>query len=300
MLSKLDLNLLRTLHILLEERSVTRAGERLGRTQSAVSNALRRLRETFDDPLFIRTPDGLTPTPRAVQLGAKIAQIVDLTEQCLEPDAHFDPTKAVARFVIGGPDRLSLPVFLPFLKKIRRAAQGVTVDIRTTDRDYAIRLISSQEIDLALGWFDEVPPQINRLKAAREPLVCLCQKDHPLLRLRRPPELDAILSYRHIVVSSGGNRMTAFDAILAQSGLRRDAFTTLNSFTMGPELLTDSDMIGVFTERTAEYFAKRYNLTTLPLPLAVQPIPLDLIWHRRFDADKIHAWLREQVVASCI
>lgn len=151
-----DMNLFIVFHTLFEERSVTRTGERLGRTQSAVSNALRRLRDLFDDPLFVRTPSGLAATPRAEELAKNINQIVDLAEQCVQPEFEFDPSQSSAKFVLGAPDRLSLPVFLPFLEQLRKTAPGITIDLRTTDPDSAIQLISDGSIDLALGWFEDL------------------------------------------------------------------------------------------------------------------------------------------------
>jgi DNA-binding transcriptional LysR family regulator len=294
-----DLNLLHVLHVLLEERNVTRTGERLGRTQSAISNALRRLRDTLGDPLLVRTPEGLTPTPRAVELAPLVARIVADAGAVTTPRAEFDPRTAEAHFTIGAPDRFSLPVFLPLLERIGHAAPGIVLSLRTTDRDYAIRLIETGEIDLAIGWFDRIPPHIAETLAFEDRFACLCRRDHPLLKNGGRPALADILSHPHLVVSSTGDRRAAFDAILQQYGLRRTIAATLMSFTIVPELLENSDLVGVFTHRTSEYFATRYALTALPVPLEVSPIANHLIWHRRFEGDRAHAWLREQILLSC-
>ncbi len=161
MLMNFDLNLLVVLHVLLEERSVTRTGERLGRTQSAISNALKRLRDHLDDPLLVRTPEGLSPTPRAVELQPMVARIVHDAGACIARPGDFDAATARAQFAIGAPDRFNLPVFLPLLEHLGRVAPGIVLNLRTTDRDYAIRLIEADEIDLAIGWFDG-KPRISR------------------------------------------------------------------------------------------------------------------------------------------
>lgn len=300
MLKTFDMNLFLVLHTLLEERSVTRTGHRLGRTQSAISNSLKRLRDTFEDPLFVRTPAGLSPTPKAVDLGKHIAEIIRLSDHCLTPEADFDPKVTEAHFVIGAPDRLSMPIFMPFLNRIRQIAPAVTIDLRTTDRNYAIRLIEDQEIDLALGWFDNLPPQIAKAHAFGEAFVVLCRPDHPVLANDGPRDLADLLTYPHLVVSSGGDRKAAFDAILARNGLRRNAVTSLTNFTMVPELLGRSNLVGVFTKRTADYFALKAGLAARPVPLAIDQISNDVIWHRRFDADKKHAWMRDQLIAACL
>lgn len=294
-----DMNLLLILHVLLEERSVTRTGERLGRTQSAVSNALRRLRDALEDPLLVRTPDGLSPTPRAAELAPIVARIVNDADACVTRPGAFDPGTARAEFTIGAPDRLSLPVSLPLLEHLGREAPGIVVNLHTTDRTYAIRLVESGDIDLAIGWFDGTPPHLERQFGYEDRFVCLCRRDHPLLDSGDAPGLDAILSYAHLVVSSTGDRRAAFDAILKQHGASRKVGATLMSFTIVPELLLRSDLVGVFTHRTTEYFVSRYPLAVVPVPLEVAPIANHLVWHHRFGTDQAHTWLRHQIMLAC-
>jgi DNA-binding transcriptional LysR family regulator len=299
MLMNFDLNLLVILHVLLEERSVTRTGERLGRTQSAVSNALKRLRDHLDDPLLVRTPEGLSPTPRAAELQPLVARIVEDAGACIARPGDFDAATAHAQFAIGAPDRFNLPVFLPLLEHLGRVAPGIVLNLRTTDRDYAIRLIEADEIDLAIGWFDATPPHLARSFAFEDRFVCLCRADHPLLDHGRRPALEDILGFSHLVVSSTGDRRAAFDAVLERSGHHRTIAATLMSFTIVPELLLQSDLVGVFTHRTADYFVERYPLVSVPVPLEVAPIANHLIWHRRFERDQAHAWLRDQIALAC-
>ena len=294
-----DLNLLTILHVLLEERSVTRTGERLGRTQSAISNALKRLRDSLGDPLLVRTPEGLSPTPRAAELAPLIARIMRDADAATARRDGFDPATAEANFAIGAPDRFNLPVFLPLLKHLDRVAPGIVVDLRTTDRDYAIRLIDEGQIDMAVGWFDATPPHLKRRLAFEDRFVFLCRQEHPLLRDGGSPTLDDILRYTHLVVSSTGDRRAAFDAVLERNGLRRKIAATLMSFTIVPDLLVSSDLIGVFTNRTAEYFVDRHPLITAPVPLEVAPMANHLIWHSRFDSDEAHSWLRARIELAC-
>lgn len=299
MLQNFDLNLLLVFQALMDERSVTKAGERLGKTQSAISNALKRLRLAMGDPLFVRTPSGLVPTPRAIEINEQAEQILAMTEICLRPGTQVEPHALQARFSIGAPDRLSLPVFLPFLDRLTREAPGISIDLRTTDREYAIRLIENREIDLALGWFDQLPQQINSLKAFDEPLVCLCRKDHPILANGGVQDLDDILSFPHLVVSSGGDKKAAFDMILGRIGRERNALASVSNFTLVPELLRSSNLIGVYTARTATYLADYYGLACLELPIEIEPIRHHLIWHRRFDRDAMHIWLRGSLLEQC-
>lgn len=292
-----DLNLLLVLHVLLEERSVTRTGERLGRTQSAISNALKRLRDTFEDPLVVRTPEGLVPTQRTKELAPLIARIVHDAETCLLRPEKFDPSSAEAHFTIGAPDRFSLPVILPLLETLGRVAPGIVINLRTTDSDYALRLIEAGEIDMAIGWFNEKPSHLASQFLFEDKFMCLCRREHPLVLNERRPTLDEILEFSHLVVSSTGNRSAAFDAVLKQHGFRRTIGATLMSFTIVPELLRQSDLIGVFTHRTSEYFAAHFPLAAVNVPLEVAPLANHLIWHRRHENDQAHLWLRQLILS---
>lgn len=299
MAAPIDLNLLRVFHTLMIERSVTRTGEAMGRTQSAVSNSLRRLRDTFDDPLFVRSPKGLVPTPKAVQLAVNVQEIIDLSDSCVEQAQEFNPATATLNITIGAPDRLSLPVFLPFLQRLREIAPGIVVQMRTTDTAYALQLIEDDVIDMALGWFGKLPPLMCGLDAFAEHLVCLSRPGHPIQSQKGAVPLDLLLSFPHVVVSSGGARRAAFDTFLTDFKLKRNIGVALNNFMMVPDLLIESDLVGVFTKRTADYFAKHYALATCPVPFEIAPIPNRLIWHKRLDADQSHRWLRQQLLSRC-
>lgn len=293
-----DLNLLIVFHILLEEGSVTRTGQRLGRTQSAVSNSLKRLRELVGDPLFVRTPSGIGPTQRARELAPLAAKVYEASVQFASPSSEFDPATADAQFTVGAPDRFSLPIFLPLLERLGRISPQMVINLRTTDRDYATRLIDSGDIDMAMGWFDRIPPHVASTFVFEDRFVCLCRNDHPLRAAATEPTLDDILSHAHLVVSSTGDRTAAFDAVLRRNGLRRAIAATVMNFTIVPELLARTDLVGVFTHRTSEYFTSRYPLSMVPVPLEVAPIANQLIWHRRFEKNDAHAWLRRQILAA--
>jgi LysR family transcriptional activator of mexEF-oprN operon len=294
-----DLNLLRVFATLLDERSVTRAGERLGRTQSAVSNSLARLREALDDPLFVRGSGGLVPTDRARALEPQVREILRLAAACLIGSRAFDPADAEGLFRIGAPDRLSLPLMLPVIRTIRRAAPGLAIDVVTADRDRALELIDSDRIDLAIGWFDRPPPRFRATFAFRDELVCLTRADHPLRRRGGATDIEALLGYPHLVVSGAGDRKAGFDDMLAQGGRKRTAAVSVTNFTAVPELLIDSDLVGVFTSGIAGLLASRPGLATTPLPMEVGALDHYLVWHGRSETDARHAWFRDRVLEAC-
>ena len=164
-------------------------GERRNGSEPAKDDALRRLRDHLDDPLLARTPEGLSPTPRAAELAPLVARIVQDAGVCIAGAGYFDAATVQVQFAIGAPDRFNLPVFLPSLEHPGRIAHGIVVNLRTTDRDEAVRLIEARGIDLAIGWFDGTPPHPARSFAFEDRVVCLCRANHPLagrgLRRRR-------------------------------------------------------------------------------------------------------------------
>ncbi|MBT6094483.1 MAG: LysR family transcriptional regulator [Rhodospirillaceae bacterium] len=290
-----DLNLLKVLSVLFEERSVTRAGERLGRTQSAISNSLRKLREAMNDPLFIRGPDGLILTPKARLLEEQVREILSVAERCLAGDEAFDPRIATGRCRLGAPDRLSLPVIFPLLKSLGERAPNLAVDVVTTDRDQALTLLDTDQLDAAIGWFDSPPIRFRAELLSKEGFICLCRQGHPITEAKRPVELTTILSFPHLVVSATRDQKAVFDLMLARTGRQRNAMVSVSNFSMVPKVLGESDMIGVFTERVAEALAHDFNLATLPVPLEIAPLEHLLVWHNRNDADQQQSWIRQQI-----
>jgi len=300
MLDDFDLNLLIVFRTLMEERSVTRAGIRLGRTQSAVSNSLRRLRSKLDDPLFIRSRNGLVPTPVSERIAPEIVNILAKTEEVVRARSIFNPASSTHHVSIGAPDRLSLPIMQPLLARIMKAAPSMSVSVRTADREYAIELLEAREIDIGVGWFDDLPGNYRMSEAFTEDLVCLTAKAHPITKKRdNPVSVDEILTYRHVVVTSGGRKRAAFDSLLERIGLRRDAYATLSNFALVPEMLRNSNLVGVFTRRTAQYYATTFDLAVTPLPLDIAPITHKIVWQTRFDNDGMHRWVRNQIAEVC-
>jgi DNA-binding transcriptional LysR family regulator len=297
-LNNLDLNLLKALDVLLGERSVTRAGKRLGRSQPAVSNALQRLRNLLGDELLVRGPDGFVLTPRAEGIRAPLRDALTLVERCVSSKPQFDPAEATGVFRLSMPDRLSLALIPPLLERIQRLAPGVTLQVTTADRRHALDLIDADGVDLALGWFDERPPHLKFEILMQEDLFCVVRRGHPILRRGAKCDIRAVLAFPHLVVSATGNWRAIFDEMLSQYGLQRRALVAVTNFTVVPHLLGRSDMIGVFTRYAAEVFEQTFGLVARPLPMAMS-IETAMIWQLRYDSEQKYAWLRQQVGAVC-
>lgn len=296
-LGDLDLNLLRVLDILLTERSVTRTGERLGRSQPAVSNALHRLRTALGDDLMVRGPDGFAPTPRAEAMRQPLRDAMALVDELLSDGGAFDPALATGVFRVSTPDRHSLAVVPPLLDRLQRLAPRTSLHVTTADRHHALDLLNEGRTDVALGWIDQEPHHLRHETLIEESLYCVLRRRHPLLERKARFDIDGVLSFPHVVVSATGARTAIFDDLLAVHGRSRQALVTVSNFTVVPQLLARSDMIAVFTQLAADVFADSFGLAKRLVPLDVGRLATRMVWHARYDRDAAQAWLRGQIRA---
>lgn len=294
-LHDIDLNLLKVLDVLLRERSVTRAGEVLGRTQPAVSNALQRLRTVLNDDLFVRGSSGLMPTPRAEAMREPLREIIALLENSLLGTAPFDPAAATGSYRISTPDRHTIAVIPMLLERLQKHAPHMSLQVITADRKQALDLLLEDRTDLALGWIDNQPQHLSSDHMLDEGLFCVMRRAHPLMKSRKKFDIDSVLSFPHLVVSATGERTAIFDDLLARQGLKRNAAVTLSNFTAVPDLLSRSNMIGVFTRLAADVFEKVFGLAKRPVPINVGKIVTQMVWNARVDRDEKHCWLRQQI-----
>jgi len=296
-LNNLDLNLLKVLDALIAERSVTRAGARLGRSQPAVSHALDRLRRLLGDDLLVRGPSGLVLTSRAESLRGRVQETLQLMESCFSDGPVFDPATATGVFRLSMPDRLSLALMPPLLIRMRQHAPGMALQVMTADRQQALDLLDADRVDLSLGWLDGKPGHLHAEFVMNESLFCVFRRDHPIIRRRGRFDIATVLSYPHLVVSATGTRRAIFDDLLARRGLHREALVAVTNFTVVPQLLHTSEMIGVFTSLAADVFRKSFNLATRPIPIDVGRVSTNMLWQARHDRDKKHQWLRDEIKA---
>ena len=296
-LTNIDFNLLKALDALVAERNVTKASKRLGRSQPAVSNALQRLRQLLGDDLLVRGPSGFVLTPRAEAIREPLREALVLMESCLAEAPQFDPAKAAGVCRLSTPDRLSIALLPPLFARLRRLAPNMALQVLTADRTQALELLDADRTDLALGWFDERPGHFHAEAMQDDRLYCVFRRDHPILKRGARFDIAAVLSFPHLVVSATGQRSAIFDDLLQRRGLKRQALVTVTNFTAVPQLLSHSDMIGVFTKLAADVFQKSFALAKRPLPIDVGPIATNMVWHVRYDKDRRHLWLRQQIKA---
>lgn len=294
-----DLNLLTVLDALMAERNVTRAGQQLSRSQPTISNALRRLREVFQDDLFVRGPNGLILTPRAEAMREPLHEIISLIGERILRETTFNPAFASGVCRISMPDRLALAVVPLLMERMTKLAPAMDLHVMTADRRQALELLEEDRVDLALGWFDEKPRMLKSELLADEELFCVYRRGHPISKSKRRISIETILSFPHLVVSATGGRRASFDDLLDRHNLKRHAHVSVSNYTAVPHLLKHSDMIAVLTKLASDVFEKSFGLTKRRVPFEVGKIATHMIWHSRSDRDARQTWLREQIKGVC-
>ncbi|HAU5563689.1 transcriptional regulator [Pantoea sp. BL1] len=290
----LDLNLLKALDALLDERSVTRAAERLSLTQPAVSGMLTRLRECFDDPLFTRTQRGIIPTLRALELAQPVKSILAEVSELLQPKA-FEPAVAEMTVKIAATDYALRAVIVPFMAALRLQAPGIRVAVLPVNNEQLSAQFERGDVDFALITPETAPPDLHARALYDEEYVCLLRADHPLTQ----PEgltLDTFCEHDHALVSYvGGNFSGVTDEALASLGRTRRVTLSVCSFLVLPEILRVSDLISVVPKRLTHDLP---GLSVLPPPLDIKGFSKIVVWHERTHRDAGHRWLRDLLFST--
>lgn len=292
----LDLNLLKALDALLDERSVTRAAERLSLTQPAVSGMLTRLRECFDDPLFTRTQRGIIPTLRALELAQPVKTILAEVGELLQPKA-FDPSTADITIKIAATDYALRAVVVPLMAALRLQAPGIRVAVLPVNNEQLTAQFERGDIDFALITPDTAPADLHARSLYDEDYVCLLREGHALAQ----PDaltLESFCAQDHALVSYvGGSFSGVTDKSLAVLGRSRRVTLSVCSFLVLPEILRVSDLISVVPRRLTHNLP---GLSVLPPPLAIQGFNKIVVWHERTHRDVGHRWLRELLFSIAV
>jgi DNA-binding transcriptional LysR family regulator len=304
----LDLNLLRVFDVVMTERSVTRAAERLAMTQPAVSNALRRLREATHEDLFIPSPTGVTPTRQAEALWPSVRTALGGLREAFEPQA-FDPCRDARSFALAMADATAA-VIVPSLVRALDAEQA-KADLRfvpLTTRDPRA-LLERGEADLALGFFPELPAVLDAEAAGDGAMrierlwdceyVCVMRHDHPLSK-RGGLTLDAYCAAKHLRVNFAGRPRGFVDDALTQLGRKRDVMITVNHFHSAACVVRQSDLLTVLPRSFVPATGFEAELACRALPFELRGIDVDLVWHRRHEDDSAQRWLRQTLRAAAI
>jgi DNA-binding transcriptional LysR family regulator len=291
-----DLNLLRSLDVLIEEANVTRAASRLGLTQPGLSAQLARLRDIFGDPLLVpsETGRGMVPTRRALEIREPLRVALKDLAAVVRQSPRFDPLTDARSFAIATSDNAAIVLGLPLIERVRAAA-GAGVRISFIGSSAAI---SSQlergDIDLLIASERALPPAMKARKLLDESYVMVQRKDHP--RGQGALDLDAYCALDHVLVSTSGGSFHGFiDEQLEQLGHRRNVALSVHQFIMAPMIVAATDFVSTLPRRLAMRFADRLDLVDLPFP--AKGFSLFAAWHPRAHGDSALSWLRQQLIA---
>ena len=290
-----DLNLLVVFDAVMRERNVTRAGQQLGLSQPALSHALARLRHMLKDELFVRTPKGMIPTPRADQLAMPIRQALEDLQHSLEP-AKFDPSKATRTFQLAVDNYAAIVLVGPLVSRIRKIAPGVMLDFRPRGTLDLPDMLDRDEIDLAIGTLPEQGERFSRQPLLQDEFVVVLRKNHPAAEGKWSIEKFAALS--HLEISSTQDPLDVVDQPLGRRKLVRQVGLRA-PFLSAVRILIASDMVSIFRRRVAEELIRYRPLVMRPLPYPSSTHETSMIWHRRFDHQPAHRWLRDAISDTC-
>ncbi|MDP2015786.1 LysR family transcriptional regulator [Hydrogenophaga sp.] len=290
-----DLNLLVTLDVLLAEGNVARAAQRLRLSPSAMSRALARLRETTGDPLLVRAGRGLVPTPRALELREKVAQLVQDAEAALRPTQAPDLKQLVRTFNIRTSEGFVENFGPDLLARVRKHAPGVRLCfVQKPDKGSAP--LREGAVDLETGVVGEsMGPELRTQALFRDRFIGVVRAGHPLSKRKITPAVYA--AGQHIGVSRRGIDKGPIDEALGPLGLEREIVTTVGGFSTALALARTSHLIASVPERHTGIL--REGMHSFELPFPMQDMSVSLLWHPRLQADPVHRWLRGLVVEVC-
>ena len=296
-LEAVDLNQLLVLCTLLETRSVTRAAERLGLSQSATSHALGRLRVLFDDPLLLRGSDRMILTARAEALAPQLSSALTHLRGALRPPEVFDPATTERTFVFATADYTEFVLVPPLIAQLQRVAPRMALTVCEPPADVAAGLgDGSLDLAAAPSLFGGVATGIQSRTLFDESFVCMVRRGHPALGKRWTPE--SFSRMKHAIIAPRAKPGGFVDDSLARLGLSRKIALMLPHFLVAPFVIAESDLVLTLPRRIAKTFEKQLPLVLVPPPLEVPGFSMQLYWHERSQRDPAHSFLRDRIAQT--
>ncbi|MCP3655622.1 LysR family transcriptional regulator [Herbaspirillum sp.] len=295
--NNMDLNLLRVFQAIADERSLTLAGNRLHLSQPAVSYALGRLRQIFDDPLFIRTKEGMQPTPAALELAKPINRALQAVQDALRYTERFDPAASTRVFRASMTDVAEM-MFLPQLCELLTAqAPQTRLQVEQVPPAHLEEALRTGQLDFAFGNLPALKPVTCHELLFRETYVCMMRK-RPALPAREQLELDEFLALSHVLVESAESSHHQVENSFRNLGVQRKISLSIPHFTVLPRILGKSDLVATVPARIAKLFHSEHPdvFLSYELPVKLPAVDITLHWHPAFDADAGNTWLRQIVI----
>ena len=292
-IASLDLNLLKALDALLRTSSVTRSAQRLNITQSAVSHALKRLREIFGDPLLVRDGAAMRPTAHAESLRGPLERAMGDIEGLLASARAFDPANSHRVFRLAMSDAMTVEGLPSIVKLMRAEAPNVDVAVETGGPVHSCRLLFEAKADLALGVFPVAPDKLCNEELYRDQLVCIADRSNPRLKNGKLT-LQAFLESPHVTVVASSDSGIQLDDILQAMGMTRRIVASVPHYLAIPLLISGTDLVAHSRRKLIEVFRSDITLAVMPVPVPF-PVPelvFMQVWHARAEFDPAQIWLR--------
>ena len=299
-IDRVDLNLLVYLDALLKERNVTKAANQLGLSQPAMSNGLRRLREVFEDPLLIRTSDGMTPTERALGLQATIREVLATIDKAVQPQAAFDALTSTRVFRIMASDYSEPTLIPPLVERLRKEAPGVSLDIMTPS-DVDFYDVEQGKVDLVINRFDSMPQSFHQKILWRDQFICLMNRNNPMAQNFT---LDSYLKAHHIWVNKTGmgagvgmnpkdvQRRGWVDNALSELGKTRNIRVFTRHYQAAVQLANQKDLIVTLPRKATLQTMHNEDVVMLDPPFPIPEMTLTMAWSPLLQHNPAHRWIR--------
>jgi DNA-binding transcriptional LysR family regulator len=302
--NRIDLNLLVYLDALLRERNVTQAANQLNLSQPAMSNGLRRLRELFNDPLLVRTSEGMTPTERALELEPVVREVLSKIDQAVQPRGDFEAGTAQRVFRIMASDYAESTLFPSVLGKLRTLAPGLTLDIMTPS-DVSFLDVERGKVDMVINRFDSMPQSFHQIHLWDDSFTCVLSPENPVLN---DFTLENYLQANHVWVSKTGmgvgvgvdpsdvQRLGWVDAALNRLGKKRQIRVFTRHYQAAMTLAEQNDLIVTLPTRAAQLKLNNPRVVLREPPLEIPPLELKMAWSPLLQHNPANKWLRKLIV----
>ena len=288
----MDTKLLAVFDEVYKTRSVSRAGENLGLSQTSVSLALARMRRQFNDPLFVRTSDGMLPTPHAIMLVEPLRQALDLLRKATQQQVVFDPATSIRRFRISMTD-ISHLQFLPALvQRVGKLAPAVHIEmLRITSA--TPKLLEAGESDLAVGFMPELEAGFYQQKLFDQGFACVVRRNHP--RIEAQMTSSIYKRERHVAITAVGSGHDQVESALQRLGIDRTLALSLPTLPGLGNLIANTDLIATVPDGVAQMLVSIAKVKALALPFSLPEFAIKQHWHERYQQDPANRWLRSVI-----
>lgn len=294
---KIDLNLFVVFEAIYCEGNITKAASALNLSQPAVSHSLSKLRDYFDDPLFVRQGNEMRPSAVANNVITEVREALRQLQVCLVQSKQFEPLTSRKHFTISLHAALEASYLPPLMQMINRDAPLVNIQSsRRVNRNELENKLASGDIDLAIDALLPVSDNILHTQLEKSKLVVVARKDHP--DINSTLDLDLYLAQDHVLVSSRSVGTSIEDFELARLGLHRKIGLRCQHTFSACSVITGNNMLLTTTETTAKMYAQLLNLKIYPLPVDLPELDVHLYWHRNLDFEPANKWLRNKLIQT--